>query len=1284
MTGDTPVAPGATGSPASRLVVVGASAGGLEALTEFLGAIEPGLDIAYVVAQHLAPTHPSLLVDLLAPATRLQVRLAEEGDVLARDIVLVIPPDRDVELTRSTVRMTQPEVRVSPRPSIDRLFQSAADAWGEALTAVVLSGTGSDGSQGLRSVHAAGGLTLVQRPDSARFAGMPEAALAMGVVDLVADPRELGTRLSAMDPRTVAGHAPEVKASDLDMLRSITAQLRRLLGMDFSGYKESTLNRQVRRRMAICQADTLDDYFALLAKDREEAQRLADNLLVTVTAFFRDPDAFAALRSALVTTLASREQGESIRVWVPGCATGEEVYSLGMLISDVLGHPSDLRSRLKIFGTDMDESSLAFGRRARYPMSALERIPPDYRSRFTVPAEDGFVISDDLRACTVFARHDVLVDPPFPRIDLVSCRNTLIYFTAPLQERAIAMFGYSLNTDGLLFLGKAENLERGTRGFSAVDPTWRIFTRTHEPVERPSYPSTGWPSRYSRAVGSEHHVPVVMPAHASDHDELLEALVRSTGQVFMVVDEDLELIEVVGDVSPFCRVPEGRVTTAALSLLRPELQEEARALLLLSRTQGSDFMGVREVLHDPEVTVHLEVRPLQVGDRSLQLLVFDTEDRDAPVTRIERDAAHDGLIRQLESQLLESQRTLRQSLADLQATNEELEVASEELQASSEELQAANEELESSNEELQATNEELGTLNQELRSRAEQLASLNEVLENIQNSLDQGMVILDARGAVLRYSASAVRLFGLMESDIGQPLDAVPTTIAMPALAEAVAAILAGERRRSLEVASDQTSYLLQVLPYLDGHDRVVGAIITMTDVTEMLALRTELESTVTSLREQEVVLRQQATYDAVTGLLNRGAFSEAVSREIARARRTTSPLALIWADIDHFKEINDGHGHEAGDAALRLWASRISATLRDADFVGRLGGDEFGIVISDYHSDAELDGIVERIVVALREPLVIHGRAVRVSGSLGVALFPDDAGSAEDLLRAADAAMYVAKRSGGDGHAYFDESMNRASDTRRTLRERLDVALLHREFALHYQPIVTVPDGRPWGVEALLRWNREGGVVGAGEFIPFAEETGQIRALGMETLALLRDDLATLRGAGFTDLVVSVNMSVLQLEDRALAELLSHWPTPGGLEGITVEILESAFLPDRPHALELVRQMADLGARIAVDDYGSGYSNLKLLETLSPDFLKLDRSFLTMHRDPDARQALIRSAVVIAEIVGAKVIAEGVEDDAELRLLEGVGVDMVQGFLVADPMPVAELQEWLTRREGR
>lgn len=1269
-----------------RIVVVGASAGGLEALTDFLGAVEPGSGAAFVIAQHLAPTHPTLLVDLLAPATRLRARLAEDGAPFEPDTFSVVPPDRDATVTRSGLRLVQPPERSSPRPSIDRLFTSAAETWGDAVTAVVLSGTGADGAEGLRAVRAAGGLTMVQRPGSARFSGMPQAALSLGIADVVADARELGERVSFLDPRRVVSGLPESAPgteADIEMLRIATTQMRRTLGMDFTGYKASTLSRQIHRRMAITGSASFDDYFAILAQDRLEAQHLADSLLVKVTSFFRDDEAFEALRLAVVDMIASRQTEEPFRVWVPGCATGEEAYSIGMLVSAALGHPSDLSQHLKIFGTDMDEASLTIARRGHYPASLADRIPLDLRRRFTVDQGDGCDIVETLRACTVFARHDVTEDPPFPRMDLVSCRNTLIYFTPAVQHRVITFLGYSLRPGGLLFLGKAENLDPATPGFTPIDAQWRVFRRTEEDVERPTYSATGIAGRYSRAVGSTQHVPVIAPVAPESSDDLLDALVRSSGEVFMVVDEDLDLVEVVGDVTPFCRIPEGRVTSSVLALLRPELQDEARALLLLSRAQNTVVIGRTEGLDDADVSVRLRVRPLQVGTRSLQVLSFDPAEvgrgDEAPV----RDEAGDELIRQLERQLLDSQRELRRSLAELQASNEELEASSEELQASSEELQAANEELESSNEELQATNEELGSLNQELRLRATQLQRVNEVLENIQGSLDQGMVIVDISGAVERYSASAVRLFSLMESDIGRRLVEVPSSIPVPDLGTAIAEVLQGGPRQRIEVSGDERSFLVQVLPYRDDRGAIEGAIITLTDIADMVSLRTALESTIEELRERELRLEEQATYDSLTGLLNRGAFTDAVVREMARARRSEGPLALIWADIDRFKEINDGHGHEAGDAALREAASRISSTVRDADFVGRLGGDEFGVAVVEYRNAVELDAIVERLVVALREPLDYEGQAIRLSGSLGVALFATDAENAEDLLRAADAAMYSAKRAGGDGHMYFDGSMNAAADERRLLRERLDRAVQHHEFVLHYQPIVTLPGREPWGYEALLRWDRDGECVSAGEFVPFAEETGQIRALGMETLRLLRDDIAHLHQAGFGDHTVSVNMSVMQLEDRLLSELLDHWPTPGGLQGVTVEILESAFLPDRLHALRTVQQLAGLGARIAVDDYGSGYSNLTLLRSLSPDFIKLDRSFLAMSDDVAVREALLSSAIVLSGVVGAKVIAEGVETEEDVRLLTSLGASMAQGFHIAEPMPVDDLMTWLAARRG-
>ena len=1281
--GDVVVDSGRDDGP-QRVVVVGASAGGLEALTELLGATEPGTGAAFVLAQHLAPSHPSLLVELLKPATHLEVRVADDGAPLESDVVLVAPPDRDVSITSDGLRVADPGSRPGPRPSIDQLFSSAADVWGEDCVALILSGTGSDGADGLRVVRSAGGVTMVQDPDSARFPGMPAAALSMGAVDVVASAQDLGQHLSRLHEhgRQHLVHAPS--PLDAETVRGILTQVRRSVGIDFSGYKQTTLRRQIERRMALMGCSSPDDYFALVAADRDEAKHLADNILVTVTSFFRDSEAFDALRQPLSAMLSERPADAQIRVWVPGCATGEEAYSLGMLISDLLGHPSDLGERLKIFGTDLDEASIAVARRARYPISQRERIPQAYRERFTVEQEDTFVIDEGLRACTVFAQHDVIEDPPFPKMDLISCRNTLIYFTAPVQRRVINLLAYALAPGGILFLGKAETLETGDDVFTPVDAPWRIFSRSAAPAERPLYPSTGTMGRFSRPVGPGYRLPIAMPPSSLTHDDLLEALVRSMDHPLMVVDDDLDLLEVIGDVSPFCRIPEGQVTTVVTSLLRPELQDSARALLLLSRSNQAPVAGVPQALGDQPDAVRLHVRPIQASGRTLQVLSFEVGARVEEASSVVGEVGSSELVRQLERTLLDNQQTLRRSMTELQATNEELEASSEELQAASEELQAANEELESSNEELQATNEELGTLNQELRTRSEQMARLNEALENIQTSVDQGMVIVDSQGDVERFSPHAVRLFSMLEADIGTALSAVPTSMPIPGLDAAVSSVLGGGPSQALEAMSDDRAFLVQVHPYVDSQGAINGAIVTMTDISEMVALRSTLKDTIAQLRSQEVLLREQATYDSVTGLLNRTGFTDAVARAMARAHRRERQLALIWVDIDRFKDINDSLGHDAGDAALRACAERMEGVLRDADVIGRLGGDEFGVVISDYDNAMELDAIAERLVTALREPLSYRGRDVRLSGSLGVAIAPDDAGDPDEFLRAADAAMYAAKHAGGDQHAYFDASMNAAAEERRSLRERLTSAIRDHEFVLHYQPIVRVARGEIWGFEGLLRWQRDGTCVSASDFVPFAEESGQMRELGMETLRLMRDDLAALQEAGCGQYAVSINMSVIQLEDRLLADLVNHWPTPGGLKGVTVEVLESAFLPTRPHALQMIRELADLGARIAVDDYGSGFSNMALLANLSPDFLKLDRSFLTMPTDIPLRRALLSSAVELARVVGAEVIAEGIENAEDEQLVADVGVDLVQGFHVAEPMPLDQLVDWVAAQESR
>lgn len=837
-------------APVRQVVGIGASAGGLEALRELVGGLRGGAGVAYLVAQHQAPAHPSRLVQLLASCTELAVRAAEEGARLEPDTISVGLPDHDLEVDGDRLRLPPPAPRFGPSPGIDRLFESIASHWGERGAAVVLSGTGSDGACGLRAVRAAGGLTLVQTPTSARFAAMPRAAIALGGAELILEAGLIGQRLGQLIGAIEPADAPSQEPPP-SLVAALIRELQRATGIDFTLYKASTLRRQVERRRAIRGSANLDDYLALLAGEEAEARALAQNLLVTVTSFFRNPEAFAALREALRPCLAERGSGEQLRVWVPGCATGEEVYSIAMLVSELLDHPADLTRELKIFATDLEEGSLAIGRRATYPLAAAAAIPAELRRRFVVERSGEMQLSDALRSCAVFARHNVAEDPPFANLDLISCRNTLIYFTAPLQERVLSLFRFGLLPGGVLFLGNSESLGSRIQGFSVINPEQRLYLRTAEPRGRILAPLSQVQQRQGPgSVGTPLRPSLPRDAVPDQHIALLEALLHSLGQPALVLDENHALVEVVGEVQAFCRLPQGRINTAAHAFLRPELQTAARALLLLVRADGTPVASEPIALEEPPLSLRLEARPLPVQERQLTLLRFLIEQPEggaaagAHCRLVDQGVAFEREIERLEQALLANQETLRRSLTELEEANEELEASAEELQASAEELQSSNEELEASNEELQATNEELATLNQQLRSRSGQLELLNTDLENIQNSLSQGMVIVDRDLRVTRFSALAVRVFALVDSDLGQPLLGVPTTLPLPGLREALQAVLAGEPRRSLETGNEDVAYLVQVLPYQERDGRRRGVIVTLTDVSELVGLRRAAEAT--------------------------------------------------------------------------------------------------------------------------------------------------------------------------------------------------------------------------------------------------------------------------------------------------------------------------------------------------------------------------------------------------------------------------------------------------------
>ncbi len=831
-----------------HVVGIGASAGGLEALQELAAHLVAGGGVSYVVAQHLAPEHRSLIVDLVAHATDLPVVTARDGASLLPNVIAIAPPNHDVAVVGGQLKLSDPLPRFGPSPSINLLFESIAEHWGERGIGVVLSGTGADGALGVRAIRDAGGLTLAQSPESAKFDAMPRAAIGLGGADLVLAPAAIGKRLAELIRAGGPWSGDSVPGLGPVRLEAVTDQLRQITGIDFSQYKESTLRRQLQRRKAIRQVDGLEAYLALLTAEPEEAQALVQNLLVTVTAFFRDPQAFDALRELLRDYVDQRGSGERLRVWVPGCATGKEVYSIAMVISEVLGHPADLAARLRIFGTDLDETALTIARRAIYPISAAKGIPADLLHRFVSEPGDAMEICENLRNCAVFARHDVGVDPPFPNLDLISCRNTLIYFTQPMQERVMNLFRFGLLPGGLLFLGSSESLGSRIRGFSVASTKHRIYQRSREVEPRQRSSLAAAPTRQSVPSTPVSRIAVLRETVPEQHMALLESLIRALCPPALVLDENHDVMEVIGDVTPFCRLAEGRMSTAAHAFLLPELQAEARALLLLARADGLAVSSEPIRMARGNRSVRLEARSITVSERPFTVLTFAPSEEPAVADpsqspALARDAAFDREIERLERELLTSQDSLRRSLAELEQANEELEASSEELQASSEELQSSNEELEASNEELQATNDELGTLNQQLRTRSDELEQLNVDLENINTSLSQGMVIVDPQLRVSRFSPLAVRVFGLMDSDIGQPLLHVPTTVPLPGLRQALQAVLAGEPRRSMETGSEEVSYLVQVLPYLERDGRRRGAIVTLTDVSELVELRRTAEA---------------------------------------------------------------------------------------------------------------------------------------------------------------------------------------------------------------------------------------------------------------------------------------------------------------------------------------------------------------------------------------------------------------------------------------------------------
>ncbi|MCH2164699.1 MAG: PAS domain-containing protein [Marinovum sp.] len=759
-------------TPDSRPIVVAiaASAGGLEATSVLLQRLPDTSAACYVVAQHMSPSHKSLLSTLLSRETKLNVIEIEEDLVPKANTIYITPPNADVIIEGGVLKLVAPAGHAaSPKPSGDRLFKSIADDRGEACVGIVLSGTGSDGSYGVQAIREAGGITIAQNTATAKYDGMPNSAIETGCIDLTLAPEQIGEHLERIltQPRDLESfrHITEQPSHLSDLLQILLARTR----VDFREYKENTVYRRIARRIAALGISTYEEYVNHCRTSPEEVDALHRDLLISVTRFFRDPGQYKQLEHA-VTNLVGKVDKRPLRVWVAGVATGEEAYSIAILMAEALGGIDALRrNQVQIFATDIDTRALDIARAGTYPITALQDIPEHLRDTYFNVHLDKVSVHPDLRSVILFSDHNVFQDPPFLNIDVVSLRNVLIYFNATLQEKVLTRLHYALADNGILFLGTSETASVLDAYFELASGTDKVFVKRRlnkrEAVNdlRAKSPMTVPSSSYlTNAVPSKRE-PQISP------NELFEALLAVVVQRGFVATRSGEIVRVLGDVSDVISLNADTTLRMNVRLLKPQLRDDAANLIAVSHRSAEPRAG-SWVDRDPEglKQIRLVCYPIKLDRSGEYTFVLGIQERERSINPGRHlgdlsDSERLAYLDEIEREMMSMRESLQQTVEELQTSNEELQSANEELQSTNEELQASNEELETSNEELQSTNEELITVNEELQINSQSLDRVTTELQATFASVEAPMFMIDEALQIQQASGGALALLGYKE-----------------------------------------------------------------------------------------------------------------------------------------------------------------------------------------------------------------------------------------------------------------------------------------------------------------------------------------------------------------------------------------------------------------------------------------------------------------------------------------------------------------------------------------
>jgi len=800
--------------------------------------------MAFVLVQHLDPTHKSILVDLVRRYTRMQVFEVEDGMQVKPDCAYIIRPNRDMAILNGNLHLIEPLAPRGQRLPIDYFFRSLAQDQQERAVAIVLSGTGSDGMLGTKAVKGEGGMVMVQSPESSRYDGMPRCALNAGVADYVMPAEDMPKQLIAYADLAIAKRVNKKQLplpTAEDDIKKVFILLRSQTGHDFSLYKDNTILRRIERRMNVNQISELRSYVRYLQQNPLETETLFKELLIGVTNFFRDPAAFEAIKEKVIPVIfKGRPRDRAVRIWVPGCSTGEEAYSIAILVLDYM-ETHKLNHEVHIFATDIDGEAIEAARQGLYPDSIAVDVPADYLKRYFVHKDRTLQVEQTLREMMVFATQSIIKDPPFSKLDLVSCRNLLIYMGSELQKRILPLFHYALRPEGFLFLGHSESLGDSDKLFANVDRKWKIF-RSKGGLT-PGMPRLGFPIPHSGLDVEGYRLNDRSRAdqRTSYRDIAEKMLLQSHTPAAVLVDENNNVLFVHGGTGDYLEPARGEATLNLLSMARQALRLEITTALRKARTQKTDVRveGVHIGKDKDARLVDISVRMVPEPPALHGLLLVLFEQRSLPETssgskdKIVISGAAEERVRELEHELAATEEHLQTTIEELETSNEELTSTNEEMQSSNEELQSTNEELETSKEELQSVNEELMTVNTELETKVHELSQSNNDMNNLLAATEIGTLFLDMDLNIKRFTPSATQLIKLIQSDVGRPLSDIAHELGGVNLVKRSSEVIDSLIPYEHEVQSDDGRYyLLRVLPYRTTRNTIDGVVITFVNIT--------------------------------------------------------------------------------------------------------------------------------------------------------------------------------------------------------------------------------------------------------------------------------------------------------------------------------------------------------------------------------------------------------------------------------------------------------------------